>query len=229
MRDVLRVRVGDAIACFDGQGREYVGKVARMGRHHMAIEFDQSLHKPVVGARVWLLSGVPKGERMDWLIQKVTELGVMRVVPLQTRHSIVRFAPEQGRRKLERWRRIAREAAKQSGRSTVPEIESLTTLEQALPARRDVPLVVMPTLAVTTVPLRDVITAARERAPSGGHQSAPAAVAVLIGPEGDFSRDEIALAETYGARPVSLGPLILRSETAALAAISMLRYALDMG
>lgn len=216
IRDVLRLAIGDEVACFDGQGQEYLGRITGTGADEVRLALERRAARDVSRTALWLLQAIPKGERFDWLLEKATELGVERLWPMITARTVVRVTPQQAPRKLERWRRVAQAAAQQCGRSTLPVVESLVSFEPALEAIRDVPLVVMPTLAVPTVLLADALRA---------HPHVDR-VAVLIGPEGDFTPDEVRLAERVGAQPVSLGPLTLRSETAALAALSMLQFAL---
>ncbi len=217
VRDVLRLRVNDPVTCCDGAGSEYVGRIAKTTSRRYLIQIDQTHHTTQATLTLWLAQGLPKGDRFDWVVQKATELGVARVSPLLTRHTVVRLTEEQGRKRLVRWRRIAQEAAKQCGRASLPTIDPPQPLDTTwLSTIERVPLILMPTLAVTAIPLREVLKSRADVIHA----------AVLIGPEGDFSPEEVALAETYGARPVSLGRSVLRSETAALAVLAILRYLL---
>jgi len=216
IRDVLRLRVGDQLMCFDGLGSEYVGTITQSTSRRLIIRIDRRARKEISRLTIWLAQGLPKADRFDWVVQKATELGVARVSPLVTQHTVVRPNPEQGRAKQQRWQRIAREAAKQCGRTTIPVIDPPQSFQTAIRLLEALPLILMPTLLVTTIPLRELLTA----------HTALTQVAIVIGPEGDFSREEIAFAEAHGARPVSLGPLTLRAETAALATIVILSCAL---
>ena len=220
MRHVLRLGVGDAVTCFDGQGGGYVGTIAEVTSDALRIAVRERLAPEQLALSVCLLPALIKGERFEWLIQKATELGVDRVTPLVTHHTVVKAASAG---KAERWRRIAQEAAKQCGRLRVPRLDAPRPFGEAIEELSTAAHAVMPTLAVTTVPLRNIVQQVMDR----GGRPADRPMAVLIGPEGDFSPEEVALAERFGARPVSLGPLTLRSETAAVAVISMLQYAFD--
>lgn len=215
LRDVLRLRAGDPVECFDGAGREYAGTIAQVLKRSVRVAIDRERAAPSEPLMTWLLPALVKGDRFDWLVQKATELGVARISPIVTRHGTVRVAPEQGRAKGARWRRIAQEAAKQCGRSRLPVIDEPQPFESAVASLQHVPLALIPTLAATAIPLAELLKS----------RPATAETAVLIGPEGDFSRDEIVFAERHGVRPVSLGPLVLRSETAAIALVAILRYA----
>lgn len=221
LRAVLRLKAGDRVCCFDGQGAEHAGTISHLTRARMAVRLDQRLAASPLTPRVkggargltlWLAQALIKAPRFDWLIQKATELGVNRLSPIMTERTVIRLTDAQGRRKRERWRRIAEAASKQCGRADVPSIDPPQSLRILLPLLGDVPLVLIPTLEVAARPFRDVLEGSR----------AAGDVAVLIGPEGDFSPAEVAAAVKAGAQPVSLGRLTLRSETAALACLAIL-------
>ena len=217
LRDVLRLKPGDRVVCFDGRGRECDGIIQRQSASQVVIDIVGSIRERQAALDLWLAPAVLKAEHFDWLVQKATELGATRISPLLTQRTVVRLTEEQRRRKQERWLRIARESAKQCGRATIPAIDVPVAFETALNTLKDAPLLLIPTLAVTTIPLGEVLN----------RVASLQQVAALIGPEGDFSREEVALAERYGARPVSLGRLTLRAETAAVAVLAMLSYALS--
>lgn len=169
----------------------------------------------------WLAQSLLKSDRFDWALQKATELGVTRITPLISARTLIRLGEEQRSRKCARWRRIAEEAAKQCGQACVPVVEAPRRLEQWQPEPPP-GLALIATLAVGAQPmhelLRHELTVAQ--AQRGG-------ALILIGPEGDFTAEEVRIAERMGIRPVSLGPLTLRSETAAVAALAILGYVLD--
>lgn len=215
IQDVLRLGVGDRILCCDGAGAEYVGTITRAHRRGLTVAVERRREATSgSGLTLWLAQGLPKAERFEWIVQKATELGVARLSPLLTRHSVIRLGAEQGRAKHARWERIAREAARQCRRPTVPVIDPPQSFESFIRIQARVELVLMPTLAVTAIPLSEALKESR------GVREA----LVLIGPEGDFSREEVALAQHHGARPVSLGGLTLRTETAAIAMLAILDY-----
>lgn len=215
LRDVLRLGPGDAVACFDGQGSEWTGTISQAGATRLVIQVTRH-RTEAPGVDIWIAPAMLKADHFEWLIQKVTELGIARLSPLSTTRTIVRLSREQAHARQARWKRIALEAAKQCQRSTIPVIDPVQSLESLLREAQPGALILIPTLAVTAIPLREIVPA----------KPAGKGVAVLIGPEGDFTPEEVALAERFGARPVSLGPLILRAETAAIAVTAMLQYAL---
>ena len=216
LRDVLRVQVGESLECFDGQGQTFTGRVIRLNRRSATVQIiDRS--EQAQGRTIGLAVALIKPERFDWLIQKATELGVERIHPLVTHRTITRPSAEQGERRRERWQRIAEEAAKQCGRATVPILNPPTPFETFLAGAKPPTTLLIPTRSAHAVSLDDAVKAI------GSEQS----VTILIGPEGDFTPEEVALAQTHGARPVFLGPLTLRSETAAIAALAILQHRLN--
>ena len=216
IRDVLRLGVGDRVACFDGKGREYEGVIARSAPKGVVVRVERVVERAEDAVQPWLAQGLLKADRFEWVVQKATELGIVRLSPLVTRHTVVRVSAEQREQKRQRWQRIAQEAAKQCRRAVIPAIDAPEPMETVLQAMEGADLVLLPTLAVTAIPLSEMLKTSQQ----------PKRVGVLIGPEGDFSKEEVALAQRYGARPVSLGPRTLRSETAAVSTLAILSYVL---
>lgn len=215
MTDVLRLKRGDRVRCFDGVGTEYTGTIDRRTAHRLTIHVDRPPRIVQPRLMLWLVQSLLKADRFEWIVQKATELGVVRISPVTTTRTVVRWTAEQGRTRWARWQRIAREASKQCGRTTLPVIDEPAPFATVVQDVERVPLVLMPTLAAAAPALRTLL--------EGG--SPLTDVVALIGPEGDFTSEEVAEAQRRGARPVSLGSLTLRSETAALAVLSILRYA----
>jgi len=200
-RQVLRLRPGDELTVFDGRGHEARCRLGDAGR----LEILHHTTTPPLPCRVTLAQAITK-KHMDWIIQKATELGVAAIVPLVTDRTIVRTA------KPDRWREIALEACKQSGNNWLPEITAPVTLAEAAAGTYDLKWIAA--LTPGTVPF--CVKPARS-------------VLLLIGPEGDFTPAEVARAQAAGCVPVSLGPLTLRAETAALYALSVLHHELQTG
>ena len=216
---VMRMRVGDACEVFDGAGNAARGRVISAGGGSMTLgELEHLPPMPPV-AELTLALAVPKGSNMDLIVQKAVELGVSRIIPLITERTIVRLNPKEAAAKTEKWRRTALEACKQCGVNTLPSVEQPQSLSQLL-QRADLPaLKLICAITPTAQPMRHVLETAR----STGHHSA----LILIGPEGDFSPAEYAAADAAGILPISLGPIILRVETAVFMSLSSARYALD--
>jgi len=205
---VLRGEAGERLTLFDGAGTEVDAEIVRVGKRDTELTLGARRPGAATAApvAVTLLVAAPRGERMDLVLQKATELGVARIVPVVTERSVAR--PEPTRR--ERWEKIAREAARQCGRADVPRVEPPLELEAAL--------------AAPDLPARRFALWEGERARSlrARLAEAPAApVALLVGPEGGFPAGEIAAAEAAGFVPVTLGPRVLRVETAAIVAVAL--------
>jgi len=208
---VLRLQPGDALTLFDGRGGEFAATVERMGRSEVAVQVGahSALEREASG-EVHLAVGMPANERMDWLVEKATELGVASIQPLVTAHGVLRLSGERAEKKQAHWQAIAVSACEQCGRNRVPMLWPVQPLGKwlaALPAG-DHPATrrLMLSLADGTRPLA---AAEPSAAPSW----------VLSGPEGGLSAEEEALALARGFAPVSLGARVLRAETAAMAAL----------
>lgn len=210
---VRRAQPGDALVLFDGRGGEWAATVRAMGRQQVAVEIGA--HDPVereAARAVTLAVGMPANERMDWLVEKATELGVAAIRPLATERSVLRLSGERAERKRAHWQAIAVAAAEQCGRTRVPVLHPVRALADAdaLPAAgRGWLLAFDPDAADARALL------AGDGGDTGSHW-------LLSGPEGGLTPVEEARARAAGARPLSLGPRVLRAETAPLAALALL-------
>ncbi|MFA5164365.1 MAG: 16S rRNA (uracil(1498)-N(3))-methyltransferase [Candidatus Omnitrophota bacterium] len=212
-RDVMRLREGDLITVFDGTGKEYTGTVDKIGRDEISAAVSRVSEVPKERCAITLIQAIPKSSKMDLIIEKATELGVARIIPIVTSRTVVKISGEGN--KTERWKKIAVVAAKQCGRSTFPEIAPVTGLKDSLVEAKGCEISLMPCLYEGNKRLMDAI---------GGRKAASAAV--FIGPEGDFTKEEVEAAVSSGATPVILGNEVLRSETAAVAVLSIMSYEL---
>ena len=204
---VLRLQPGDGITLFNGQGGQWQAPVLRMGRSDVVVRV--TAHEAVdreAARAVTLAIGMPANERMDWLVEKATELGVTRIVPLHTQHGVLRLSGERALKKQAHWRAVALAACEQCGRNRVPAIEPVQDLTAFLSQAVGERAVL--SLAEGSVPAREAF--------AGG-----APITVLIGPEGGLSAGEDAQARAVGFAPVTLGARVLRAETAALAALTL--------
>lgn len=215
---VVRLSVGDSVVAFDGHGHEYTGQVVEVTKRAVRLGNLRATKEARESAiKIWLLQGVAKGEKMDWIVQKATELGVSRITPIITERTIVKLDGTKGLERQDRWQKIAREASKQSRRTVVPFVEFPKAWRSVLEQwPQEVPLLI-PWEESKGVGLR----VALNRLPK------PAmTVGLAIGPEGGFSQQEVAAAEELGGIPVSLGPRILRTETAGISTIAAIMYEL---
>jgi RNA methyltransferase, RsmE family len=209
---VLRLRDGADIVLFDGQGGEVpatlvLGKDAparaRLG--------ERSPREAELAGRIVLVQGLPAGDKMDWIVEKSVELGAAAIVPVAARRSVSQLAGPRREKRLARWRSIVQAACEQCGRNRLPSVGDVVTLEQWLEnnARSPSPLPVFLCHPEASEPLAPALRALR-----------PDALALLVGPEGGWSDEELAAAARYGACPLRHGSRILRTETAGLALIA---------
>jgi 16S rRNA (uracil1498-N3)-methyltransferase len=204
---VLRLKAGDTIVVLDGTGAEFdVTLTIASGREVVGRIVDKREATGEPNVQIALFQGLLTREKFEWVLQKGTEVGVSRFIPVQTERTLLR-AGQIDPRKLDRWQRIVTEAAEQSHRGWVPRIELPIPFAEALARLGEFDRALIAATSGRSRTLRDVLTA-------GG--KAPSSVAILIGPEGGFSDEETAQACESGAVAVSLGPRILRTETAAI-------------
>ena len=206
---VLRLQPGAAITLFDGRGGEYEACILQMGRHTVAARIDshQTLERESA-VYSHIVIGMPANERMDWLVEKATELGVARITPLMTAHGVLRLDAERAHKRQLHWLGIAQAACAQSGRNTLPQIDvpqSWSAWLSALP-EDDSGSRWMLSLSAASTPLNALAQTQR--------------VVLLSGPEGGLSREEETQALERGFLPVRLGARVLRAETAPLAVLS---------
>jgi 16S rRNA (uracil1498-N3)-methyltransferase len=212
---VLRLQPGEVVTLFNGQGGEWSAQILHMGRQ--SVEVQVTAHDPVereLPLAVTLVAGMPANDRFDWLIEKATELGVATIEPVVCERSVLRLSGERAERKREHWQAVAVAAAEQSGRTRVPLIAPVRTLPQAVALAAADPGGEPSWLLslAEAVPM--------ERLAAQGVEAGR--LRVYSGPEGGFSAPEEMLVRGLGARAVSLGPRVLRSETAPLAVLAAL-------
>lgn len=213
---VLRMQPGDTITLFegaqDGIGGEWQATIVRMGRSDVQVRVDHHVPADRENQRgVHLLAGITANERMDWLVEKATELGVTSITPMLAERSVLKLKGERGDKKRAHWQAVAVAACEQCGRNRVPVIHEAVTLAQWLQKHdaSEGQLRALLSLGEGTQPLQQVLTGA----------AAEQAVVFLSGPEGGLTANEEGLARGQGFAPVTLGPRVLRAETAPLAAL----------
>ena len=213
--DVMRCREGDRIIAFNGAGTEAEAEIVATTKSSVTLQAKLVSETPRPPARITLGQAVPKGKNMDLIIQKATELGVSVIVPLLSERTIVQLDGEDLGKKQQKWQRIAIEACKQCGQNWVPEVTGPMKVDAFARQSRD-PLKLIAAISPEAQNLK-VILAARQ------HESGPTpdSASLMIGPEGDFTPAELSQAYSFGFTPLSLGPIILRSETAAIYALSI--------
>ena len=222
MYKVLRLGSGDKISINDCMGREYIGEIVEISKSEVNIKLIEEIDlNNESSLSINLYQGLPKSAKMDLIVQKATELGVKKITPLITDR--VELKSELGEfRKTDRWRRIALEACKQSKRSFIPQVETPIEFNQLLLELKDIDLIVVPYENQEGKGIKAMMN----EISNANIKSA----AVIIGPEGGFEKVEIEKLKAIGAHIITLGPRILRTETAGFVAVSILMYELgDMG
>lgn len=214
MEDVLRLKPGDEVVLFDSEGTEYLAKIETLNRKLASLSIEMIKQAKPKTSYLSIACAVPKKAGMDDIVDKLTQLGVDEVVPLITERVIGR-PDEDNEHKLGRWRKIALSASEQSQRNKLPVISPMTSFKDILARSNQYLIKLIPTLSGQRKNIQDVISS-----------SFQGSILVLIGPEGDFSPEEVRQAGIYGFIPVSLGENVLKVDTAAVAVASYIRFRL---
>lgn len=224
-RSVLRLKSGDRAVVFDGQGREATVQITGLDSGAVGFRILQEAVTPPLRVRITLAQAIPKGKNMDLIVQKAVEIGAAEIFPLLSDRTVVQLDPESAAQKQVKWQTVALEAAKQCGQNWLPHVHPPCAPEAFF---RDSTIVgeydlrLIGSLQPGAQHLKKIL-ADYEQAHEGAR---PQRVLMLIGPEGDFTPAEIALARSHGCVPLTLGPIILRVETAAIYCLSILSYEL---
>jgi 16S rRNA (uracil1498-N3)-methyltransferase len=219
---VLRLAVGDTVVLFDGKSVEATARITRVGPRALELRIEErrataASDRPYVT----LVQALAKGDKLDLVVQKSTELGVARIIPVTTERAVQRLdaAEMHALSRRTRWQKIAKEAARQSGRLDIPEVEGVTPLQTALGASAKDALKLMLWEGARQTSLRSVLPT-----------TPPQQIVIAVGPEGGFSPTEVEAARAAGFVTAGLGPRVLRTETAALVTLAILGFALgDLG
>jgi 16S rRNA (uracil1498-N3)-methyltransferase len=238
-RDVLRMKPGDKAVLFNGRGRELTAEAVDIARQQIRFRKLHETESPPLRCRITLGQAIPKGKNMDLIVQKAVELGAAGIAPLISERTIVDLDPKEAAQKQTKWQQVAIEAAKQCGQNWLPSVDpprklkdffSSTSSVAAVYDRRSATesraLRLIASLKSDAQPLKKILTDYVADRTSGPNDRRPTDVLMLIGPEGDFTPAELALAKTHGCQPITLGPIILRVETAAIYCLSILSYEL---
>ncbi len=219
IKNVLRMKQGDALVVSCGRGTDYECVIREIQEGRVFLDIREE--RPAVSelpVRITLFQALPKRDKMELIIQKAVELGAAEIVPVRTRRCVVKLDDKKEEKKLARWRMIAEAAAKQSGRGRIPEISEILSFEGALDRARDMDAVLIPYELYEDMPssVQAMKNAARGES-----------IGIFIGPEGGFERGEVERAIGSGARPISLGKRILRTETAGMTVLSVLMFMIE--
>lgn len=215
IKNVLRKNPGDRIFVSDGEGTDHLVEILKLESDCITTKIIQSwVNNTESPVKITLFQGIPKSDKMDLIVQKSVELGVVKIVPVMTERTIVKMGNvKDWMKKVERWQKIATEAAKQCNRGILPKVENVISFSEAIQYTVENDLNLVPYEKETGNGLRNTLM---------NHK--PEKVGIFIGPEGGFTEDEIGSAADCSIKPVTLGPRILRTETAGIAAISIIMY-----
>lgn len=208
IKNVLRLKAGDQLELLDGSGKVYLVKISTLNKEQINCEtISTSIPQTETKTKITIAQAIPKAKKMDLIIQKCTELGVAKIIPTLTERCIAKGE------KIKRWQKIAKEGAEQCGRTTIPEISPVIKFEEVIKLKDQYDLSLLPWELEENTSLKKVLSSNK-----------PKEILILIGPEGGFSQEEVKLAKSAGFTTITLGPRILRTETAGLVILAMINY-----
>ena len=216
--DVLRMNAGDKAVVFNGRGAEATVEITAITRKSVTLRKVLASKSAPIGCEITLGQAVPKGKNMDLIVQKAVELGAAAICPLLSERTVIQVEEDDAGRKQQKWQAVAIEAAKQCGQNWLPTVALPRSLKEFFPQPVRYDLMLIASLQPDALHLKKLLAEFGEKKPKS--------VLVLVGPEGDFTPAEIGLAKSHGCRPVTLGPIVLRTETAAIYCLSVLSYEL---
>lgn len=219
IKNVLRMKIGEKVQISDQSGKNYSCELEAFEAEKVRFQIlEERESENELPSRIYLFQGLPKSDKMEWIVQKAVELGVYEVIPVATHRAVVKLDEKKAVKKIARWNAIAEGAAKQSGRDVIPCVKEVMSLENALSYAASLDLILMP--------YEDAEGMEKTRRVIG--QIKPGqSIGIFIGPEGGFEETEVQKAQKSGAVPVTLGKRILRTETAGLTVLSILMYHLE--
>ncbi len=219
---VLRLRSGEQVTVLDGVGTKYLCRVTALSHDNIQLAVEEKKQSSAPACAITLVQSIPKGKLLDAIIQKATELGVSRIIPLLSERVVSQIDEEKSESKTEHWQTTAIEAVKQCGSPWLPKVEAPISPAQFLARNESFDLFLIASLQASSRHARTYFDAFRK---SRGLE--PASVCVWVGPEGDFTAGEVAMVMEAGALPITLGRLVLRCETAATYCLSVINYELS--
>ncbi len=219
IKNVLRMKIGEQVQISDQSGKNYLCELEAFESEKVQFRIlEERESENELTSRLYLFQGLPKSDKMEWIVQKAVELGVYEVIPVVTRRAVVKLDEKKAAKKTARWNAIAEGAAKQSGRDVIPCVKDVMSMENALSYAADLDLILMP--------YEDAEGMEKTRRVIGGIKPGQS-VGIFIGPEGGFEEAEVQKAREAGAVVLTLGKRILRTETAGLTVLSILMYHLE--
>jgi 16S rRNA (uracil1498-N3)-methyltransferase len=222
-REVLRMKAGEKLVLFNGKGREITAEIVDLSGAEIRLRKLHEAETQPLQCRIVLGQAIPKGKNMELIVQKAVEIGAAEIAPIISDRTIVRVDSESATQKQSKWRQIAIEAAKQSGQNWLPRVHMPRKLTElfSMASEESFDLRLIGSLQHDARQLKKILADYSKE-----HELRPRSVLMLIGPEGDFTPAELSLARRHGCQPITLGPIILRVETAAIYCLSILSYEL---
>lgn len=219
MKNVLRMKIGEQVEISDGNNKKYLCEVEAFEAETVRLQIIEEMAADTeLASRLYLFQGLPKSDKMELIVQKAVELGVYEVIPVATKRAVVKLDAKKAAKKVERWNSISESAAKQAGRSLIPEVTEVLTFTQALEKAKQLDVALIPYELAEGMDEAKRIIHSIEKGQSVG---------IFIGPEGGFEKAEVEQAMEAGAKPITLGRRILRTETAGLTILSILMFELE--
>jgi 16S rRNA (uracil1498-N3)-methyltransferase len=220
--NVLRLKHGELVAVLDGIGNEFMCTVKDVSRNAVTLSVSLKNFVPALPCSISLLVGIPKGKIIESIIQKSVELGARRIIPILSERVVTQLDDDDAENKRDKWQNVAIEAIKQCGAAWLPKVEAPMTIEQFLSRKERFDLSLVGSLQKERRHPREILREFETQ-----HGRLPQSAGVWVGPEGDFTLDELKAIENSGAQPISLGNLVLRVETAVIYCLSVLNYELQ--
>lgn len=220
-RNVLRLGPGDKVVLFNGRGIEVTAEIVSSAADKVHLRKLHDSQSPPLRCRITLGQAIPKGKNMDLIVQKAVEIGAAEIIPILSDRTVVRLYEESAASKRAKWQGVAIEAAKQCGQNWLPEVQLPQTLVQVFQPNRHFDLQLIGSLQSDALHFKKIL---QQYSTEKGDR--PTSVLMLVGPEGDFTPAELSLARSQGCRPITLGPIVLRVETASIYCLSVLSYEL---
>lgn len=219
MKNVLRMRIGEEVMISDGNNLKYLCEIIAYEEALAVLQIKETQESDSeLLSKIYLFQGLPKQDKMELIVQKCVELGVYEVIPVATKRAVVKLDEKKAKKKAERWQEISKSAAKQAGRGYIPEVKGVMSYKEALCYSKELDVLLLPyELAEGMAETKKLI-----RSISPGQS-----VGVFIGPEGGFEKEEVEAAMETGAKAITLGKRILRTETAGLTMLSILMFQLE--